>query len=281
MKLIKGSDTVQRLSVEIEEDKKRLAGLVPGAAIVRIGSRADDISYERGATKMLNKFGINTRSYTFAGDISHEDFVTEFKKINNSEDIHGILLLCPLPDQINTTEIESLINPLKDIDGISPLNIGKIFNEDISGFAPCTAEATMEILKTLDTNLQGKKVVIVGCGMVVGRPLSLLMLTANATLTMCNVFTQSLASHTKEAEILIVATGVRSLIRAEHVSEGCTIIDIGINIDTEGNLCGDVKFDEVSPIAGAITPVPGGVGVVTTCILARNVYKAARMLVQQ
>ncbi len=278
MKLIKGSDTVERLSLEIEEEKKNLNGLVPGAAIVRVGNKQDDIAYERGAIKTLNKYGVKCHTYAFPEDITHEEFMAEFKAINESAHIHGILLLRPLPSQINSTEIEYTINPLKDIDGISPLNIGKIFNEDKSGFAPCTAEAAMEMLKTLDVDLCGKKVVIVGAGMVVGRPLSLLMLSANATVTVCNVFTKSLVSYTKNAEVLVVATGVRNLIKAEHVAPGSIIIDVGINVDENGKLCGDVKFDEVSEIVEAITPVPGGVGVVTTCILARNVYKAARML---
>ncbi len=278
MKLIKGSDTVERLSLEIEEVKKNLKGVIPGAAIVRVGNRPDDIAYERGAIKTLSKYDVECHTYAFPEDITHEDFMAEFKTINESAHIHGILLLRPLPAQINSTEIEYAINPLKDIDGISPLNIGKIFNEDKSGFAPCTAEAAMEMLKTLDVDLCGKKVVIVGAGMVVGRPLSLLMLSANATVTVCNVFTKSLASYTKNAEVLVVATGVRGLIKAEHVAQGAIIIDVGINVDENGKLCGDVKFDEVSEIAEAITPVPGGVGVVTTCILARNVYKAARML---
>ncbi|WP_434777873.1 bifunctional 5,10-methylenetetrahydrofolate dehydrogenase/5,10-methenyltetrahydrofolate cyclohydrolase [Neisseria sp. Ec49-e6-T10] len=277
MQLIKGSDTVKRLKKEIEQDQVLLKGITPQAAIIRLGEKSDDIAYERSAIKTLTKYQIDCHSFTFSKNIPNTEFLSKFKEINKNTQINSILLLRPLPKHIDIQKIECTINPLKDIDGISPMNIGKMFNEDESGFAPCTAEAAMEMLKTMNVSLRGKRVVIVGCGPVVGRPLSLLMLSAGATVVVCNEYTQDLAQHTKKAEILIVATGVRGLITAKHVSSGMIVIDIGINTDEQGHLCGDVRFNEVAEIVTAITPVPGGIGVVTTCILARNVYKATKL----
>lgn len=250
---------------------------VPKLAIVRVGENPDDMSYERGATKKLKSFGLDVASYVFPQDISDEDFKKAFKDINEDEEVTGILLLRPLPRTINEKDIENMIDPKKDLDGISPINIAKVFAGDTSGFSPCTAEAVIEVLKAYDIELTGKRVTVVGRSMVVGKPVSMLLLKENATVTMTHTRTVNLKKTCSDAEIVIAAAGRAKMLNSDYCGQDAVMIDVGINVDENGKLCGDVDYSTLDGKASAATPVPGGVGTVTTAVLAKHLIQAAKM----
>lgn len=274
-KEIKGSDVARELKAQMSVDMEALKGYIPHLAIIRVGERPDDISYERGATKRAQGMGLRCTSFLFPADISHEEFVEEFQKINKDADVDGILMLRPLPKQINEKEIECLIDPGKDIDCISPINLAKVFAGDPQAYAPCTAEAVMEMLQYEGIELKGKRVTVVGRSLVVGKPLAMLMLGQHATVTICHTRTADFTGTCQNAEILVAAAGKARMIKKEHVAEGAVVIDVGINLDEEGSLCGDVDYEEVKTAAGIITPVPGGVGSVTTLVLLKHLIRSA------
>lgn len=250
---------------------------VPKLAIVRVGENPDDMSYERGATKKLKSFGLDVASYVFPQDISDEDFKKAFKDINEDDEVTGILLLRPLPRTINEKDIENMIDPKKDLDGISPINIAKVFAGDTTGFSPCTAEAVIEVLKAYDIELTGKRVTVVGRSMVVGKPVSMLLLKENATVTMTHTRTVDLKKTCSDAEIVIAAAGRAKMLNSDYCGQNAVMIDVGINVDENGKLCGDVDYATLDGKASAATPVPGGVGTVTTAVLAKHLIQAAKM----
>ena len=250
---------------------------VPKLAIVRVGENPDDMSYERGATKKLKSFGLDVASYVFPQDISDEAFKKAFKDINEDDEVTGILLLRPLPHTINEKNIENMIDPKKDLDGISPINIAKVFAGDTSGFSPCTAEAVIEVLKAYDIELTGKRVTVVGRSMVVGKPVSMLLLKENATVTMTHTRTADLKKTCSDAEIVVAAAGRAKMLNSDYCGQDAVMIDVGINVDENGKLCGDVDYATLDGKASAATPVPGGVGTVTTAVLAKHLIQAAKM----
>ena len=250
---------------------------VPKLAIVRVGENPDDMSYERGATKKLKSFGLDMASYVFPQDISDEDFKKAFKDINEDDEVTGILLLRPLPRTINEKDIENMIDPKKDLDGISPINIAKVFAGDTTGFSPCTAEAVIEVLKAYDIELTGKRVTVVGRSMVVGKPVSMLLLKENATVTMTHTRTVDLKKTCSDAEIVIAAAGRAKMLNSDYCGQDAVMIDVGINVDENGKLCGDVDYATLDGKASAATPVPGGVGTITTAVLAKHLIQAAKM----
>ena len=250
---------------------------VPKLAIVRVGENPDDMSYERGATKKLKSFGLDVASYVFPQDISDEDFKKAFKDINENDEVTGILLLRPLPRTINEKDIENMIDSKKDLDGISPINIAKVFAGDTTGFSPCTAEAVIEVLKAYDIELTGKRVTVVGRSMVVGKPVSMLLLKENATVTMTHTRTVDLKKTCSDAEIVIAAAGRAKMLNSDYCGQDAVMIDVGINVDENGKLCGDVDYATLDGKASAATPVPGGVGTVTTAVLAKHLIQAAKM----
>ena len=250
---------------------------IPKLAIVRVGENPDDMSYERGATKKLKSFGLDVASYVFSQDISDEDFKKAFKDINEDDEVTGILLLRPLPRTINEKDIENMIDPKKDLDGISPINIAKVFAGDTTGFSPCTAEAVIEVLKAYDIELTGKRVTVVGRSMVVGKPVSMLLLKENATVTMTHTKTVDLRKTCSDAEIVIAAAGRAKMLNSDYCGQDAVMIDVGINVDENGKLCGDVDYATLDGKASAATPVPGGVGTITTAVLAKHLIQAAKM----
>lgn len=250
---------------------------VPKLAIVRVGENPDDMSYERGATKKLKSFGLDVASYVFPQDISDEAFKKAFKDINEDDEVTGILLLRPLPHTINEKDIENMIDPKKDLDGISPINIAKVFAGDTTGFSPCTAEAVIEVLKAYDIELTGKRVTVVGRSMVVGKPMSMLLLKENATVTMTHTRTVDLKKTCSDAEIVVAAAGRAKMLNSDYCGQDAVMIDVGINVDENGKLCGDVDYATLDGKASAATPVPGGVGTVTTAVLAKHLIQAAKM----
>lgn len=250
---------------------------VPKLAIVRVGENPDDMSYERGATKKLKSFGLDVASYVFSQDISDEDFKKAFNDINEDNEVTGILLLRPLPRTINEKDIENMIDPKKDLDGISPINIAKVFAGDTTGFSPCTAEAVIEVLKAYDIELTGKRVTVVGRSMVVGKPVSMLLLKENATVTMTHTRTVDLKKTCSDAEIVIAAAGRAKMLNSDYCGQDAVMIDVGINVDENGKLCGDVDYATLDGKASAATPVPGGIGTITTAVLAKHLIQAAKM----
>lgn len=275
MEILKGLPVANAINEKLMEQVKSIEGPLPHLAIIRVGERPDDCSYERGAVKKMDKVGVRCTTYTFDADIDNETFQAEFDKINENPDIDGILMLRPLPKQLDEKQIENKIDPRKDLDGISPLNLAKVYAGDESGYAPCTAEAVIEMLDYAGIDIKGKRVTVVGRSLVIGKPVSMLLMKRNATVTVCHTKTVDMEGTCKNAEILVVAAGSARMIKKEYVADGAVVIDVGINVDDEGNLCGDVDFDAISDIAAAATPVPGGVGSVTTSVLAKHLVKAA------
>lgn len=275
MEILKGLPVANAINEKLMEQVKSIEGPLPHLAIIRVGERPDDCSYERGAVKKMDKVGVRCTTYTFDADIDNDTFQAEFDKINENPDIDGILMLRPLPKQLDEKQIENKIDPRKDLDGISPLNLAKVYAGDESGYAPCTAEAVIEMLDYAGIDIKGKRVTVVGRSLVIGKPVSMLLMKRNATVTVCHTKTVDMAGTCKNAEILVAAAGSARMIKKEYVADGAVVIDVGINVDDEGNLCGDVDFDAISDIAAAATPVPGGVGSVTTSVLAKHLIKAA------
>ena len=225
MELLKGAPVSAAIREWAAEEIKQLQGSVPKLAIIRVGEKPDDMSYERGAVKKMENFGLRVQTYVFPEQISDSDFKAEFSAINRDPDVSGILLLRPLPKQIAETDIEKMIDPEKDLDGISPANIAKVFAGDKTGFAPCTAEAVIEVLKANEIDMTGKNVTIVGRSMVVGRPLSMLMLKENATVTICHTRTRDLETECRRAEILVAAAGKAKMLDGRHVGQDAIVID--------------------------------------------------------
>ena len=221
------------------EQVKSIEGPLPHLAIIRVGERPDDCSYERGAVKKMDKVGVRCTTYTFDADIDNETFQAEFDKINENPDIDGILMLRPLPKQLDEKQIENKIDPRKDLDGISPLNLAKVYAGDESGYAPCTAEAVIEMLDYAGIDIKGKRVTVVGRSLVIGKPVSMLLMKRNATVTVCHTKTVDMAGTCKNAEILVAAAGSARMIKKEYVADGAVVIDVGINVDDNGNLCGE------------------------------------------
>lgn len=280
MPVIKGAQVVEamggRITKQVEELKN--AGVEPCLAILRVGEDGSQMAYERGARNRLAKYGIKCETTSLDIDVSQEDFENAFRRLNDDPDVHGILILQPLPKSLSIESIKNEINPLKDVDAISPMTLYRVFAWDKQAFAPCTAEGVIEILDSIGTQYRGKKCVIVGCSLVVGRPLGMLLLARDATVTYCHEFTVDVPKEARDADILISAAGVPKLIGAGHVNENMTVVDVGINVGADGKMCGDVDFDAVKDIVANITPVPGGAGSVTTSVLADHVVRAAKAL---
>ncbi len=276
MEILKGLPVANAINDRIADVMKSWTGRVPHLAIIRVGERPDDMSYERGATKKMEKVGFDCTSYTFPADIDNDTFQKEFDKINDDDNIDGILLLRPLPKHLDEQAVVNRINPNKDLDGISPVNMAKVYAGDETGFAPCTAEAVIEMLDYAGVDLKGKRVAVVGRSLVIGKPVAMLLMKKNATITVCHTKTVDMPGTCKNAEIIVAAAGVARMIDSSYVADGAVVIDVGINVDEEGNLCGDVNFDDISGVASVATPVPGGVGSVTTSVLAKHLLAAAQ-----
>ena len=277
--LMKGAEVSagmkEALLAEHAELKGR--GVEPRLAIVRVGARGDDLAYERGALKRFEGLGIAAGVVELPEDISQADFDREFARVNDDPNVHGILLFRPLPKHLSDEGARRSIDPRKDVDGMSPISAAKIFAGEEDGFAPCTPGAVMEMLAHYGVEMKGKNVTIVGRSMVVGRPLAMLMLAAHATVTICHTRTVNMPEVCRRADVLVAAAGKAGMIGADCVTERSVVADVGINVGPDGKLCGDVDFAAVEPVVSMISPVPGGVGAVTTSVLAKNVLRAARM----
>lgn len=255
----------------------RQRGIVPTLAILRVGSKPDDISYERTAVKRAESLGLEVRLFELPEDASYESVANALEAINEDPAIHGCLMFRPLPESLDEKALCDLLVPQKDVDGISTAALAGIFTDDPDSLPPATAEACIKMLDHHGIALEGKHVVVVGRSLVIGKPVSMMLLRRNASVTICHSKTEDLASITRVADIVICATGRARAYDAEYFSPGQVVLDVGINFDAEGNMCGDVDFEAVEPLVAAITPVPGGIGSVTTsCTMKHTIESAER-----
>ena len=269
------NEIILKCRKECEELKSK--GIKPQLAVLRVGENKSDISYETSIIKLMAKADISVKSVVLKEDISQEDFDNNLKVLNDNDKIHGILVFRPLPKQLDENKIKYIINPNKDIDCFSPINLAKVFISDKSGFYPCTPLGVMEMLDYYNIELEGKEVVLIGRSLVVGKPLSMMLLDRNATVTICHSKTKNLKEVCKKADVLIAAVGRGNMVNKEYIKPKAVVIDVGINF-VEGKMCGDVDFESAYETAGLITPVPGGVGSVTTSCLMVNLIKACKMI---
>ncbi|MCI6638360.1 MAG: tetrahydrofolate dehydrogenase/cyclohydrolase catalytic domain-containing protein [Bilifractor sp.] len=250
-------------------------GVTPTLGIIRVGEKDADLSYERGATKRCEKLGVEYRKFVFPEDVSQEELMGAIDQVNKDQSIHGVLIFRPLPKTLDEKAVIAALDPEKDIDGITDGSMVGVYTGQKKGFPPCTAQAVMEILRHYQYDLKGKKAVVIGRSLVIGKPVAMMLLKENATVTICHTKTKDMAAEAREADLLVVAAGHRDVVDESFVKAGQTVIDVGINVNEEGKLCGDVSYDKVEPVVDAITPVPGGVGSVTTSVLVSHVVEAA------
>ncbi|MCR5742729.1 MAG: bifunctional 5,10-methylenetetrahydrofolate dehydrogenase/5,10-methenyltetrahydrofolate cyclohydrolase [Lachnospiraceae bacterium] len=274
MDTLKGKDTVEAMHGKMQLALLPFEGFTPHLAIIRVGENPADISYEKGAKKRMEKVGIRCSTYQFPGNITQKEFMEAFNFINSDEDVDGILLFRPLPKQLDEKLICQTIDPVKDVDCISPVNVAKVLSGDADGYAPCTAQAVVELLDNEKIDVTGKEVVIIGRSMVVGRPLSMMLLQKNATVTICHTKTVDVKAVCRRADIVVACAGRAKMVDSSYLKNDAVVIDVGIN-ELDGKLCGDVDFDDIQDVASKATPVPGGVGMVTTSVLAKHVIEAA------
>lgn len=275
---LKGSVVAKEIKEKIKRDVEELSKVnrVPTLAIVRLGNNPSDISYEKSIIKNCNSVGIDAKVYELELNTTTERLVELIEELNSDSSISGILVFRPLPKHIDEEIIRNTISVKKDIDCMHPWNLEKIFEGDISGFAPCTPKAAMEIIKYYGIPLEGKNVVIVNRSMVVGKPLTMMLLKENATVTICHSKTKDLHTLTNNADIVVVALGTARFFDEKYFNEKSIVIDVGVSEDKNGNISGDVDYEKVEPIVDKITPVPGGVGSVTTSILLSHVVYACK-----
>lgn len=276
--IIKGKPVADSITENLinEVDDLKKAGIVPKLVMVRIGNNESDIAYQTGALKKCQTIGIDTEVKEYDVDISQEDFIAEIEKLNENNSVNGILIFRPFPKHIDESTIKHIIAKEKDVDCFNPLNCAGVMENDNGGFPPCTPAAVMEILKYYNVQLAGKRAAVLGSSMVVGKPIAMMLLNANSTTTMCDIFTKNNPEVCSKADVLVVAIGKSRLIGSDYVKDGAVVVDVGINVDKDGKVTGDVYADKVMDKVSMITPVPGGVGSVTTSVLAKHVVKACK-----
>ncbi len=254
-------------------------GITPKIGIIRVGANPDDLFYEGGIKKTGEGIGLSYEIFEYPAEVTQEQFEKAVLTVGADGSIHGILMFAPLPKHLDEKKIRSLIPVEKDVDCMTLGSAGKVFADDQSGFPPCTPTACMEMLRFYDIPLKGKKVAVVGRSMVVGKPVAMLLLREHATVTICHSRTQNLDQVCAAADILVAAVGRAKMIDSSYVKPEQIVIDVGINADPDnpGKYCGDVNFDAVEPVVNKISPVPGGVGSVTTIVLCKHTVMACEM----
>lgn len=276
-KRLSGKEVTAALNARIRANVEtcRAHGVEPTLCMVRVGDNPSDMSYERGAAKRCETLGVACKQVHLPEDVSQDELMSVIEDVNQDPAIHGLLLFRPLPKHLDQALIENALNPAKDVDCMTDLSMSGVFTGKQIGFPPCTPQACMEILDHYGYDCTGKKAVVIGRSLVVGKPAAMMLIKKNATVTICHTRTKDMPAVTRDADLIIVAAGRAGVIGADYVREGQTIIDVGINVNAEGKLCGDVDFAAVEPVVDAITPVPGGVGTVTTSVLVGHVADAA------
>jgi len=277
--LLKGASVVEALQEKMTKDIDILKGkgVTPTLAILRVGERDDDISYEKTAINRCAKIGVDTKSVVLPADVTQETLMQNVEALNSDTGVHGVLVFRPLPKHLDEAAVCAALKPEKDVDGITEGSLAGVFAATGKGYPPCTAQACIEILDYFKVDCTGKRAVVIGRSLVVGKPVAIMLMGKHATVTVCHTRTVDVASVARNAEILIVAAGQMESVTKEYFSPGQIVIDVGIHWSDEKNkLVGDVVFDEADPIVSAITPVPGGVGTVTTSVLVSHVVEAAK-----
>lgn len=249
-------------------------GITPGLAVVIVGEDPASQTYVRGKMKACDQLGIYSEQYTLPVDTTQKELMARVAKLNEDEKIHGILVQLPLPPHLDEREVVLAIDPNKDVDAFHPYNVGQIMLGEYT-FLPCTPSGILDLLDYYKIDVSGKHCVVIGRSNLVGKPMALLLLHRNATITICHSRTEGLAEKARQADILVVAVGRRDFLTGEMVKPGAVVIDVGINRKEDGKLCGDVNFAQVEPLASYITPVPGGVGPMTVTTLMKNTIAAA------
>ena len=274
--LMKGAPVAAAMTEKLAARAERLkqAGVTPTLCILRLGERPDDLVYERSAMKRCGKVGIEVREIVLPENCTREKLLETIEQVNRDDAVHGLLMMRPLPVREDEDAARALLAPEKDMDGITAIAQSKVFTGAGAGYPPCTAQAVMEILDHYGVELSGRRAVMIGRSLVVGRPVSMLLMARNATVTLCHTKTEQLPEICRQADILVSAAGRAGLVTGEFTKPGQVIVDVGINVNG-GALCGDVDFAAVESRVRAITPVPGGVGAVTTAVLADHVIRAA------
>ncbi|MER2261765.1 MAG: bifunctional methylenetetrahydrofolate dehydrogenase/methenyltetrahydrofolate cyclohydrolase FolD [Psychrobacillus sp.] len=274
--LINGKEIAGKVTEKVKErvEKLKSKGIIPGLAVVLVGSDPASQTYVNSKTRTCEKLGMYSVMIELKENISEEELLSHVKKLNEDDKIHGILVQLPLPKQINEDRVIAAISPLKDVDGFHPENVGKMLIGQPT-FLSCTPFGVMKLLDYSDIAVEGKHAVVIGRSNIVGKPMGQLLLQNNATVTYCHSKTKDLHSFTKQADILVVATGQPKMINASHLKAGAVVIDVGIHRNDDNKLCGDVDFDSAKEIASKITPVPGGVGPMTIAMLMENTCLAA------
>lgn len=276
-KLLSGKEVAAALDVTLASRVETLKekGVTPCLAIVRVGERGDDVAYENSAVKRCEKIGVRVEKFILPETATQDELLRVIDEVNQSQSINGCLLFRPLPKHINDEVVRNALLPQKDVDGITDGSLAGVFAGVDKGYPPCTAQACMEILEFFGLDVSGKRAVVIGRSLVVGKPAAMMLVQKNATVTVCHTKTIDMASVCREADVLIVSAGRAGVVGSEYVKPGQIVIDVGINVDENGKMCGDVCFADVEPIVGAITPVPGGIGAVTTSVLIKHVVDAA------
>lgn len=276
-KELRGMPVVKKIAEDATKDIEALSkkGIMPKLAVVRVGEREDDLSYERGLLKRFSAVGAAVDVNVLKEDVSQEELESTIRSLNADEEVHGILVFRPLPKHLNEDAIKELVEPRKDVDCMGERNMAHVFIQDGKGHNPCTAQAVIEMLDFYGYDLCGKKAVVVGRSMVVGKPLSVMLQKKNATVTMCHTRTKNLAAECKKADFIFAAAGVAKMLKEEYVRDNQVVIDVGINM-LDGKLCGDADFENISKTVAAASPVPGGVGTVTTSVLLKHVIESAK-----
>lgn len=278
-RVLKGKPVVEALKEQIKEkvESYNKKNIFPTIGIIRVGNREDDLAYERRVIKNCEQLGIKAHVFEMNENISMNDFAEEVKNIDENKNIHGILLFRPLPEQLDIKVVQELIRPEKDIDCMHPENLRKVFEGEEDGHYPCTPEAVVEILKYYDIPMKGSNIAIVNRSMVLGKPLSMMLIKENATVTICHSKTVNISNITKKANIVITGIGRPNFFTPEYFSKDNIVIDVGINYFND-KMCGDVDYEKIENSVQAITPVPGGVGTVTSTILLKHVMDALERL---
>lgn len=279
-KIIDGKEIAQsvRNELRLEVEQLKQNDMIPGLAVILVGDNQASKTYVANKQKACEEIGMYSVLIDYPETLSQEVLVAKIKELNDDEAIHGILVQLPLPAHIDETVIIETISPEKDVDGFHPINIGRMMTGQ-DAFLPCTPYGVMVMLEHINCEIEGKHVVIVGRSNIVGKPAGQLFLNKHATVTYCHSRTKDLSAITNQADILVVAVGKRDMITSSHVKEGAVVIDVGMNRNEQGKLCGDVSFDEVKEKASYITPVPKGVGPMTITMLLKNTVKAAKKTV--
>jgi methylenetetrahydrofolate dehydrogenase (NADP+)/methenyltetrahydrofolate cyclohydrolase len=277
-KLLKGAEVTAALNERTKQAIESLSskGITPTLGIIRVGERPDDVFYEKSVIKNGSALGLKVKQYILEETVTQEKLLETIKEINEDANVHGVLMFRPLPKHLKEDMACQALSPEKDVDGITDSSMAGVFAGKKLGFPPCTPQACMEILDYYGYDCTGKKAVVVGRSLVVGKPAAIMLIGKNATTTVCHTKTKDLSAVCREADILIAAAGRAGVVTKEYLSPSQVVIDVGINVNEDGKLCGDVAFEEAEPVVGAITPVPGGVGTVTTAVLIGHVVEAAR-----